>query len=199
MLLRTISSAKSKTDSDTEQLAHFSPDEMERLKALAERVAAADKLDGKELLVLSERPKAADIAMFGRMLADNPKYNVEAAAQVAHAFTTHRAVVEDDYFTAVDELKAERKEADKGAGFRGRSRVRYWAFLSLHMCQREPACGQSARRQGAVGQDRGGFIEALAQDKPFRQAEQLRQPRACTLRPGGNRARSSRAALRQRS
>jgi CRISPR system Cascade subunit CasC len=28
---------------------------------------------------------AVDIAMFGRMLADKPTYNVEAACQVAHA------------------------------------------------------------------------------------------------------------------
>ncbi len=71
------------------------------------------------MLVLTRKPRAADIAMFGRMLADNPSYNVEAAVQVAHAFTTHRVAVEDDYYTAVDDLKAEREEADRGAGFIG--------------------------------------------------------------------------------
>jgi len=105
--------------SDTEQLAHLGPDEIDRLKALAERLAAGETLDPKQMAVLVERPKAADIAMFGRMLADNPGYNVEAAVQVAHAFTTHRQEVEDDYFTAVDELKAARRHEDRGAGFVG--------------------------------------------------------------------------------
>ena len=60
---------------------------------------------------------AADIAMFGRMLADNPDYNREAAVQVAHAITTHRVTVEDDYYTAIDDLKT--AEEDAGAGFVG--------------------------------------------------------------------------------
>src|SRR3954469_792459 len=55
--------------------------------------------------------------MFGRMLADDPEFNREAAVQVAHAITTHRAVVEDDYYTAVDDLK--RPSEDAGAGFVG--------------------------------------------------------------------------------
>ncbi len=55
--------------------------------------------------------------MFGRMLADNPGYNVEAAVQVAHAFTTHGAAIEDDYFTAVDDLKSLDRAKDRGAGF----------------------------------------------------------------------------------
>ena len=42
--------------------------------------------------------------MFGRMLADSPKFNVEAAVQVAHAITVHTVEIEDDYFTAVDDL-----------------------------------------------------------------------------------------------
>lgn len=47
---------------------------------------------------------AADLAMFGRMVAINPAANVEAAVQVAHAISVHASAVEDDYFTAVDDL-----------------------------------------------------------------------------------------------
>ena len=67
--------------------------------------------------VLRTADTAVDIAMFGRMLADDPEFNREAAVQVAHAITTHRAVVEDDYYTAVDDLK--RPSEDAGAGFVG--------------------------------------------------------------------------------
>jgi len=67
--------------------------------------------------ILTHQDTAADLAMFGRMLADNPDYNREAAVQVAHAVTTHAVPVEDDYYTAVDDLKL--PSEDMGAGFIG--------------------------------------------------------------------------------
>ncbi|MGD9803599.1 MAG: type I-E CRISPR-associated protein Cas7/Cse4/CasC [Hyphomicrobiaceae bacterium] len=104
----------------TEQLVHLGPEELARLEALAQRlVRGTDITADKETLVLVQKPRAADIALFGRMLADNPLYNIEAAAQVAHAFTTHRVSVEDDFYTAVDDLKSANAEADRGAGFIG--------------------------------------------------------------------------------
>jgi CRISPR system Cascade subunit CasC len=51
--------------------------------------------------------RAADLALFGRMLADLPVKNVDAAAQVAHAISTHRVAVEFDFYTAVDDLRPE--------------------------------------------------------------------------------------------
>lgn len=103
----------------TEQLAFVSPEERGAALAVAEaRVAKSkDAVDRKELALalLRKTDTAADIAMFGRMLADSPDFNREAAVAVAHAFTTHRVVVEDDYYTAVDDLK--RPSEDAGAGF----------------------------------------------------------------------------------
>jgi CRISPR system Cascade subunit CasC len=49
--------------------------------------------------------KAADLALFGRMLADLPDRNTDAAAQVAHAISTNRVSMEMDFYTAVDDLK----------------------------------------------------------------------------------------------
>ena len=49
--------------------------------------------------------KAADLALFGRMLADLPDRNIDAACQVAHALSTNQVSVEFDYYTAVDDLK----------------------------------------------------------------------------------------------
>ena len=102
---------------DTNEAVHLGPDEIARCKDIARRLAAGEVIDHKSATVLLEKPKAADIAMFGRMLADNPGYNVEAAVQVAHAFTTHGAAIEDDYFTAVDDLKSLDRAKDRGAGF----------------------------------------------------------------------------------
>lgn len=49
--------------------------------------------------------RAADLALFGRMLADLPERNIDAASQVAHAISTHRVNTEFDFYTAVDDLK----------------------------------------------------------------------------------------------
>lgn len=103
----------------TTTLAFVSPDEWQFAHDLAERLAAGEKPDPKELkkLVLRRADGAVDIAMFGRMLADDPDFNREAAVQVGHAITTHRALVEDDWFSAVDDLKT--REEDAGAGHLG--------------------------------------------------------------------------------
>lgn len=71
----------------------------------------------EEILTLTD--SSIDIAMFGRMLADSPRFNREAAVQVAHAITTHRVLVEDDYYTAIDDLKKPEEQEDAGAGFVG--------------------------------------------------------------------------------
>lgn len=61
------------------------------------------------------RTSAPDIALFGRMLADKPSTNVDAACQMAHAISTHTVNRNDlDYFTAVDDLQPKEKQ---GAGF----------------------------------------------------------------------------------
>jgi CRISPR system Cascade subunit CasC len=57
----------------------------------------------KEAKALLNGQKAVDVAMFGRMLADMPGVNQDAACQVAHALSTHRVEREFDYFTAVDD------------------------------------------------------------------------------------------------
>lgn len=60
--------------------------------------------------------RAVDVALFGRMIADLPDRNVDAACQVAHAISTHEVRTEFDYFTAVDDLLP---DADTGAGMIG--------------------------------------------------------------------------------
>ncbi len=103
---------------EIEQLAHVSPEEWEAVIALADRLADEDREPEKEELdLLREKPKAVDIALFGRMLASSPAFNVEAAAQVAHAITVNAVKIEDDFFTAVDDLN--RHEEDAGAGHMG--------------------------------------------------------------------------------
>lgn len=104
----------------TTTLAFVSPDEWKLAEDLADRLRQGEDLPkDKELkkLVLRQADGAVDIAMFGRMLADDPDFNRDAAVQVAHAFTTHRVIAEDDWFSAVDDLKT--RSEDAGAGHIG--------------------------------------------------------------------------------
>ena len=97
-------------------LAFISPEEWSLAEDLAQKVLAGDDLPKDKDLkkcVLRKADGAIDIAMFGRMLADDADYNRDAAVQVSHAITTHTAVAEDDWYTAVDDLN---KAEDSGAG-----------------------------------------------------------------------------------
>jgi CRISPR system Cascade subunit CasC len=103
----------------TEQLAHITPEEKKHLEALAAKLASEKRAPSEEELagLVAHAKGAADISLFGRMLAAKTEFNVEAACQVAHAISIHKVAIEDDYFTAVDDLKT--AEDDAGAGHVG--------------------------------------------------------------------------------
>ncbi|MCU0514133.1 MAG: type I-E CRISPR-associated protein Cas7/Cse4/CasC [Anaerolineae bacterium] len=106
----------------TNVLVFISDDEMQLLADYAlSAVRDGKPLDEKALKNdltrrLKGRRLAPDIALFGRMLADNPSVSVEAACQVAHALSTHEVNTEFDYFTAVDDLQP---GEESGAGMLG--------------------------------------------------------------------------------
>lgn len=74
--------------------------------ALAELAVAGKKDTTAYKQALMDSP-SVDIVLFGRMLADDPSLNYDAAAQVAHAISTHEVRNEFDYFTAMDDLAPE--------------------------------------------------------------------------------------------
>ena len=80
-------------------------------------MAVADDIEDKKAYkeVLRKNP-SVDIALFGRMVADDPSLNFDAAAQVAHSISTHAVQNEYDYFTAVDDCQV---EDNAGAGHLG--------------------------------------------------------------------------------
>ena len=151
----------------TRQLAFVSPDERACAVDLARKAAKGGQLpDIKDLkkTVLRRADGAADVAMFGRMLADDPDFNREAAVQVSHALTTHRALVEDDFYTAVDDLK--RPAEDAGAGFLGEagfgSGVFYTYACVNNALLKENLDGDAALAARAAG----ALAEALATATP---------------------------------
>jgi len=136
-LFGKVKPEKDKDPTHTEQLAFIGPEERTDALALADRLAAGQQPDIKadKAGVLCQTDSAVDIAMFGRMLADNPDHNRDASVQVAHAITTHRAVVEDDYYTAVDDLKTAAEDA--GAGFVGEAGFGSGVFYSYACIDRD--------------------------------------------------------------
>ncbi len=79
---------------------------------------------------------APDIALFGRMLAEKPELNLEAACQVAHAISTHRITMEMDFFTAVDDMTQGTEEAGAGMmGFTGFDSACFYRYVRLDWAQ----------------------------------------------------------------
>jgi CRISPR system Cascade subunit CasC len=76
-------------------------------KAKKQASQSADPELKKALDKVFNGGKALDVALFGRMLADMPEKNQNAACQVAHAISTHSVEREFDFYTAVDHLKPE--------------------------------------------------------------------------------------------
>lgn len=119
-------------DLEIEQLAHVSPEEREAVNSLVAILTEQKRApNDEELKLLRQQNRAIDIALFGRMLASMPRYNIEAACQVAHAISVHPVVIEDDYFTAVDDLNP--GDIDRGAAHIGETGFAS-ALFYLYVC-----------------------------------------------------------------
>ena len=112
-------------------------------------------------LIMKENP-AIDIALFGRMVADEPMLNEDASCQVAHAISTHAVSGEYDYFTAIDDLSP---EDNAGAGMIGTieynsSTLYRYADIAVH-----ELCRQLGSKEAAISAVTL-FIEAFIKSMP---------------------------------
>ncbi|MCG9722927.1 type I-E CRISPR-associated protein Cas7/Cse4/CasC [Shewanella sp. Isolate7] len=124
---------KAKKDStEIEQLAHISPEEQQLVDSLITTLAAENRApEEKELMLLRAKTKAVDIALFGRMLASSPEYNIEAACQVAHGISVHSVAIEDDYFTAVDDLNSAGDQGAAHIGEAGFAAALFYSYICI--------------------------------------------------------------------
>jgi CRISPR system Cascade subunit CasC len=104
---------KKRGETETSVLIFVGPEEIDALEACVSE-SVTDKKE-VEKRVRAART-SADVALFGRMLAEAPDVNIDAACQVAHALSTHATELEMDFFTAVDDLNP---RDDVGAGMLG--------------------------------------------------------------------------------
>ena len=165
---RSITAVFGKATEDglqTEQLAHIAPEEQQAVDTLVatlinEKRAPTDE----EKKLLRVKPRAADIAMFGRMLADSTEHNVDAAVQVAHAITVHPVVVEDDYFTAVDDLK--KRAEDAGAGHVGVHEFGSGVFYAYVCIDRDSLVENLRGDEDLARRSMAALLEAMATISP---------------------------------
>ena len=129
---------KIKKDSlEIEQLAHISPEEQTAAFELAAILVEEGRpAKDEEKALLRQNQSAVDIALFGRMLASSPRFNVEAACQVAHALSVHSIVVEDDYFTAVDDLNDGKEDSGSShIGESGFAAALFYNYIGINKSQ----------------------------------------------------------------
>jgi CRISPR system Cascade subunit CasC len=103
----------------------------------------------------------AEVALFGRMVADLKDLNVDAAVQVAHALSTHAVRTDFDYYTAVDDENTD----DSGAGMIGTvefnsSTLYRYAVLGAHQL-RDNLSSADAAQDAAVR-----FVDAFTRSMP---------------------------------
>ena len=154
-------------DAETSTLLYFSPGE---IRAMAEAIVAAHKAKKDPQDAASKAAKnfsrkdAADIAIFGRMVANDPTLNMEAAGLFSHAISTHACDNDLDFWTAVDDNKSPEEEAGAAnmghAEFNAACYYRYVALnLDLLFYQKNEKGKPSANLAGLVKKE----------DKPLRQ------------------------------
>ena len=129
--------------------------------ALAQAAINGEKDKKKLQDILSSNP-AIDIALFGRMVADDQNLNEDASAQVAHAISTHQVSNEYDFFTAVDDIS---KEESQGAGMLGTVEYNSSTLYRYANVAAHELLNQLGSVEDAVGAIRL-FVEAFAKSLP---------------------------------
>lgn len=104
-------------------------------KDSAKKAVAKQTVQKLSSAFTTEGGKSVDIALFGRMLADLPDKNIDAASQVAHAISTNRVAMDLDYYTAVDDLKPEDTEGADMIGTVGFNSSCFYRYANVDLDQ----------------------------------------------------------------
>ncbi len=124
-----FSKIDSKNEAQVTTAVYLSPSE---IRDIAKAIAGGEDL--KKAAKNAQRLDAADIALFGRMIANDATLNVEGAAMFSHALSTHKASNEIDFFTAVDDRKTDAEDA--GAGMMGTlefTSATYYRYAAINL------------------------------------------------------------------
>ncbi|HMJ05535.1 MAG TPA: type I-E CRISPR-associated protein Cas7/Cse4/CasC, partial [Chthoniobacterales bacterium] len=137
------------------------------IAALAEAYAETKDVKKSIKALKPEHLKdAADVAIFGRMVAADHSLTVEGAAMFSHALSTHKVDNEIDFFTAVDDLNP---ADDSGSGHMGTTEFNaatYYRFAAVNLsmlADEDHLAAMSAEERKEVV---AAFIEATVRAVP---------------------------------
>lgn len=146
------------------QLAFVSHEETDAAIA-AVRVAVRDGTEIERKILLGSSVRAVDIAMFGRMLADETvTVRMTAAADVAHPFTVGKAEVEADFYVAVDDRGVDADEV--ASGFMGDAFFTSGLFYGYARVDMDQLARNLDGDRAHAARAAGAFIEALGTVSP---------------------------------
>ncbi|AKK11721.1 type I-E CRISPR-associated protein Cas7/Cse4/CasC [Corynebacterium uterequi] len=146
----------------TKYLLFLSPEQINRA---AEEIVAknGEKFKKAEADAILDTKHSVDIAMFGRMLADAPMYNVDASVQVSHALSVHESQPEFDYYTAVDDVVEDAEET--GAGMIGTTQMMSSTLYRFATVNLDGLAENLDSGEAAIIAAKG-FISAFAESLP---------------------------------
>ncbi|WP_299293790.1 type I-E CRISPR-associated protein Cas7/Cse4/CasC [uncultured Mobiluncus sp.] len=149
----------------TEALLFLSSQQIERAaRAIVEKENGKFTKDEAEKFLNTAH--SIDMAMFGRMLAGAPNYNIDASVQVAHAIGVHESEPEFDYFTAVDDVTEDREET--GAAMIGTVQMMsstLYRFASVNVEALAENLGDAEAARQAVALFVQAFIKSMPTGK----------------------------------
>jgi len=139
-------------------------------EAIAEMGKLLSKSDDVEKLaaafgqLITQHVAVPDMALSGRMLETGVLNDttVEASLQVAHAFSTHEARPEVDYYVAADDIRGQ----DAGAGFVDEALFASACFYKYFSINWESLVGNLRGNQELAAHTVGAFIRAAATVSP---------------------------------
>ncbi|MBI2372792.1 MAG: type I-E CRISPR-associated protein Cas7/Cse4/CasC [Deltaproteobacteria bacterium] len=117
-----------------------------REKADAKNAVSDDVRKAVEAL-LKSGAKTPELALFGRMIADSPDWNVDAACQVAHAVSTHRVSMEFDFYTAIDDARREDAAGSDMMGTIPFNSACFYRYLVVDVSDLEKNLGDASKDQ----------------------------------------------------
>ncbi len=111
---------------------------------------------------------SADIALFGRMLAEQPGRNTDGACQVAHPISTHKVDMEMDFYTAVDDLNP---EEETGAGMMGVVGFNSACYYRYALVDRDQLARNLSRKTERNKQSKNGEWTQKLEPKDYEAAD----------------------------
>lgn len=119
----------------------FEPELVIKQKDAKKQAKELTDIIGKMRFADTEKLDGLDIALFGRMIAQAPTMDVEAAASFNHAISTHKVANEIEFFTALDDYSNEQGSAHMGTlEFNAAT---YYRYISLDLGQLYETLGES--------------------------------------------------------